>query len=59
MKKVVEYAVIGFFVAIVAAIIFVQAGKAGGKSGGEQSADIINATGSALSNTAKGLQGAG
>lgn len=55
MKGVLHTAVLGFFVAVIAAIIFVQAGKSG-QSGGQQSSAVIKAGGSALSNVAAGLE---
>lgn len=45
-----------FFLAVIASIIFVSAGRRGGRSGGQQSADIINATGSSLSNVANAVE---
>lgn len=57
MGRLVHTAVIGFFLAIVAGIIFVQAGKQTGVSGGQQSAQVINAGASGISNVAKGLEG--
>lgn len=58
MKQILGLAVTGFFVAVVFAIVFVQAGRSG-QSGGQQSATILDASGSAISNVAKGLEGAG
>lgn len=57
MGHLVHTAVIGFFLAIVAGIIFVQAGKQTGVSGGQQSAQVINAGASGVANVAKGLEG--
>lgn len=49
-------ALIGFFVAVIAGIIFVQAVRQGGTSGGAQSAQIIKAGGSAITSVAAGLE---
>jgi hypothetical protein len=57
MKDFLHWAVLGFFGAIIAAIIFVKAGKGTGQSGGQQSAAIINATGSSLGQVASSLEG--
>lgn len=59
MSRWIHTAVIGFFVAVVAGIVFVQAGRQSGVSGGQQSAQIINAGGSAVSNVAAGLESGG
>jgi hypothetical protein len=58
MKKFLDIAAMGFFVVIGLVIIFVQAGTTG-TSGGKQSSDILNASGSALSNVATALEGRG
>ena len=50
-------AVMGFFAAIIAVIVFVRAGAQGGRSGGQQSADILNAGGDSLAKIASGLEG--
>ena len=42
--------------AVIAAIVFVQAGKLGGTSGGEQTATIIRSSGGALSQTISALE---
>lgn len=49
-------AIIGFFVAVVAGIIFVQAGRQTGVDGGRQAATIIKAGGSAITNVGAGLE---
>jgi hypothetical protein len=57
MGKYLELAIGGFFTAVVAVIIFVRAGQKGGRSGGQQTADIITASGQAINNVATGLEG--
>jgi hypothetical protein len=57
MGRLAHTALIGFFLAVVAGIIFVQAGRQTGVSGGAQSSQIINAGASGISNVAKGLEG--
>jgi hypothetical protein len=57
MGKIAHTALVGFFLAVVAGIIFVQAGRQSGVSGGEQSAQVINAGANGISNVAKGLEG--
>jgi hypothetical protein len=56
VKQLASKLIVGIFVAIVAAIIFVKAGRSG-ESGGKQSAQIIGATGSAFAQGATALQG--
>lgn len=56
--KVLRWFAIGFFGVIALGIVFVKAGRQGGASGGEQSAMIIKASGSALHDVATGLEGA-
>lgn len=54
-----RYAVIGFFAAVIAGIVFVQAGSKGGSSaanGGEQAASIIYAAGSSVSQMVQSLE---
>lgn len=58
MKDILRWAFVGFFGVIALAIVFVKAGKGGGKSGGEQSAMIIKAGGGAISDVASSLEGA-
>lgn len=48
--------VIGFFAAIIAGIVFVQAQALGKESGGAQTADIINAAGGSLSDLGSSLE---
>ncbi|HZV49922.1 MAG TPA: hypothetical protein VFD49_09175 [Candidatus Dormibacteraeota bacterium] len=57
MSRWVHTAVVGFFSAVVVAIVFVKAGQRTGVSGGQQTAQILNAGGSALANAARGLEG--
>lgn len=45
-----------FFAAVIASIVFVSAGRRGGRSGGQQTADIINASGTSLSGVANSLE---
>jgi hypothetical protein len=47
--------VLGFFAAVIASIVYVSAGAKGKMSGGQQTAAIVNAGGSATSNVAKAL----
>jgi hypothetical protein len=57
MQGVMEKFVFGFFAVIALMIIFVRAGQYGGRSGGQQSADILYAGGSTLGNLGKSLNG--
>jgi hypothetical protein len=47
----------GIILAILFVIVFVRAGQRTGVSGGAQTAEIIQASGAALSNTIKALEG--
>jgi hypothetical protein len=58
MKDIARWAVFGFFGAIIAAIVFVKAGRGGAKSGGDQTAEIVRGGGDALAKVASGLEGA-
>ena len=55
----IQWVGMGLFGGILAAIVFVQAGRLGGANGGEQSATIINAAGSSLSNVVKAVETGG
>ena len=57
--KVIRWAVMGSFAAIITVIIFVKAGgkNSSGKSGGEQAAMIVKAFGQAGSSVASSLEG--
>lgn len=55
--RIIEVFVIGFFLAVALSIIFVSAGRFGGRSGGQQSADILNAASGGLSSIANSLEG--
>lgn len=57
--SIVQWIGMGIFGGILAAIVFVQAGRLGGANGGEQSASIINASGSSLSNVIKAVETGG
>jgi hypothetical protein len=57
MKDFARWLAMGFFGAIVLVIVFVKAGKGGGKSGGEQAATIVQAFGDAGSKVATSLEG--
>lgn len=57
MGKFAKYVAFGFFGAVGLFIVFVQAGKYGGRSGGQQTSDILNGFGSAGSNLATALEG--
>lgn len=54
--KTAELFFVGFFAAVIAGIVFVQAGKSGGQNGGAQTANIIGALGGALTNVGAGLE---
>jgi len=55
--KLLQAVVIGVFVAIVAVIIFVRAGQRSGSSGGQQSSQIINASGDSFAKVVSSLEG--
>jgi hypothetical protein len=55
--KIIRWAVMGSFAAIITVIIFVKAGKGGGQSGGQQAATIVKAFGQAGSSVATSLEG--
>jgi|GEM_PF-5477918 hypothetical protein len=55
--KILQWAIWGFFGAVIAGIVFVKAGAKGGMSGGQQSAMIIESAGTAVSATASSLEG--
>jgi hypothetical protein len=55
--KLLQAVVIGVFVAIVAVIIFVRAGQRSGVSGGQQSSQIINASGDSFAKVVSSLEG--
>ena len=59
VTKLFKWALLGFFGAIITAIVFVQAGRKGGQSGGEQTATIIKASGKGLGDLASGLESGG
>jgi hypothetical protein len=54
--KVIKWLAIGFFGAIVATIVFVKAGSSG-QTGGQQTAEIVTGSGTALANVATALEG--
>lgn len=56
IKKIGTLVITGFFVAVVAAIVFVKAG-ASGESGGKQTADILGGFGDLAAKTANALEG--
>jgi hypothetical protein len=58
VKRFLELAAYGFFVAIALVIIFVQAGTTG-ESGGKQSADILSSGSKGLAEIATALEGRG
>jgi hypothetical protein len=55
--KVLQWAIYGFFGAVCLGIVFIKAGQKGGRSGGQQTADVITAGGGALAAVATGLEG--
>lgn len=57
MRKIAEWLIAGFFIAIALSIVFVKAGQKGGVSGGQQSAMVIQAAGSGVSDVAAALEG--
>jgi hypothetical protein len=57
VKKVIEWAVGGFFITIALVIVFVKAGKGGGTSGGDQAASVIKASSGGIANIATSLEG--
>lgn len=52
-----QWVIYGFFGTICVAIVFVKAGQKGGRSGGQQTADVITAGASGLTSLASGLEG--
>lgn len=56
MKDILKYAIWGITAAIVGAIVFVQAGKQGGTSGGKQTAQILKAGGSAFTSGVSAIE---
>lgn len=57
MGKLGYWALVGFFGAIIAGIVFVKAGRGGGVSGGDQVANIIKAGGTSTADVASALEG--
>lgn len=57
LKSIAYWATVGFFGAIITAIVFVKAGQGGGKSGGDQAATVIKAGGSSAADVASALEG--
>lgn len=57
MRDIARWAFIGFFGVIALAIVFVKAGKGGGKSGGDQAASIIQASAGGIANVGSSLEG--
>lgn len=57
MKDLFRWAFLGFFGVIALGIVFVRAGQSGGRSGGQQTADIITASSSGLANIGSSLEG--
>lgn len=58
MKRFLEIAAYGFFIAISLVIIFVQAGTTG-ESGGKQTGDILSSGSEGLAKIATALEGRG
>lgn len=58
MKRFLEIAGYGFFIAIALVVIFVQAGTTG-KSGGTQTAEILSGGADGLAKVATALEGRG
>lgn len=52
-----QHIVFGIFLSILAVIVFVRAGQKSGVSGGQQSSQIINASGQAFSSGVSALEG--
>lgn len=57
MSGVLQHVVFGVFLAILAVIVFVKAGQRGGSTGGQQSSQIIQASGQAFSSGVTALEG--
>jgi hypothetical protein len=57
MEETIQKFFFGFFAVLALMIIFVRAGQSGKATGGQQTAQILNAGGSSLANLAKGLSG--
>lgn len=57
MRQLGEYIVFGVIAAILAAIVFVKAGQKSGVSGGQQSSQIIQASGQAFTSGVTALEG--
>lgn len=57
MKGVAQHIIFGITVLILAVIIFVKAGQKGGASGGEQSSQLVKASGDAFSSGVTALEG--
>lgn len=58
MKRILEIAGYGFFIAIALVVVFVQAGTTG-ESGGRQTADILGSGSEGLAKIATALEGRG
>lgn len=58
MRRILEIAGYGFFIAIALVVVFVQAGTTG-ESGGRQTADILSSGSDGLAKIATALEGRG
>jgi len=58
VKRILEIAAYGFFIAVSLVIIFVQAGTTG-ESGGKQSGEILGSSAKGLAEIATALEGRG
>lgn len=57
MKGIVQHIVLGVFIVLGLAIIFVKAGQKSGVSGGQQTSQIIGASGQAFTGGVTALEG--
>lgn len=57
MKDILRWAFVGFFGVIALAIVFVKAGRGGGKSGGDQAATIVSASAKGIADIGSSLEG--
>lgn len=57
MRNFLQVFIVGTFVAVIAAIIFVKAGGKSGVSGGQQAATIVTAAGDAYGKAVSSLEG--
>ena len=56
MKNFLQVFIVGTFIAVIAAIVFVRAGQKSGVSGGKQASDMISAAGSSYAQGVTALE---